>query len=172
MQECIFTAAELHASASTPHSYTHNKPFLNPDCISAFPLIQSEILNHQVNGSSGVKPPRRTARATGAASAIARAPSPPWSCRIWWWDPKGISPLPQVGSKLKCIELVSTTCLCDGLQTCSRSLLRTSHSSPSFSSGNCYRVPFGSASTSHQQWMDGWAGTGASLLARNCKSKH
>jgi len=39
---------------------------------------------------------------------------------------------------------------------CSRSLLRTSHSSPSFSSGNCYRAPFRSASTSHQQWMDGW----------------
>ena len=120
----------------------------------AFQHFPSSNLNHQVNGSSGVKPPHRTARATGAASAIARARSPPWICRICWWDPKGISPLPREwGASWNAL---SSCPLPAPVMGCSRSLLRTSHSCSSFSSGNCYRVPFGSASTSHQQWMDGW----------------
>ena len=140
----------------------------------AFQHFPSSNLNHQVNGSSGVKPPHRTARATGAASAIARAPSPPPGAAAF---DDGIQKESRHSLKWGASWNALSSCpLPASVMGCSRSLLRTSHSCSSFSSGNCYRVPFGSASTSHQQWMggwmDGWAGTGASLLARNCKSKH
>jgi hypothetical protein len=60
MQQCIFTAAELHASASTPHSFSHDKPFLNPDCISAFPLIQSESPSQWIFRGKAAPPNRKS----------------------------------------------------------------------------------------------------------------
>jgi hypothetical protein len=139
---CIFTAAsgtgrkELRASASTLHSF----------CISSLPPSPRPPpkLNHQVNGFlwARLKPaPPSFVHGTllsGAAGCSADKES---------------QHSPQVGSRLKCVELVSTTyvpasvSVCDGLRP--PSLLRTSHRREFIfsSSGYCYRVPFRSSSS-------------------------
>lgn len=128
----LFTASSLHASASTPHSCTHPAEFRLPGQYA----------------DSFLEPPHQV------------------DCErhCSWAEPSGAAPLPrlgiqkeypllsQVGSKVKCIELMSTTTSssCDVLH----SLLRTSRRGSSFSSGRCYGVPFRSIYVSGT--VNGW----------------